>query len=175
MRPDEHRYLLRNENIPIVYTRTETFRRSFFPGTIRDWNELDPSIRNADSINQFKSKLRNDTEVYNLYLNYGSRRINCILSSIRLHCSQLNSDLFNNNITSNKYCVCGNEETAYHFFFDCQNYMIMRNTLINETGFIAHLTTDLILTGDDTLSQRQTIMLHIAVSKYIIATNRFNI
>ena len=108
-----------------------------------------------------------------MYLTYGLRRINCILSSISMHCSQLNSDLFIHNIIDNKYCLCGREETAYHYFFQCQNYIIPRNTMMNETRFIENLDINIILNGADTHSKQDNIMLHTAVSKFIIATNRF--
>ena len=90
-----------------------------------------------------------------------------------MHCSQLNSDLFKHNIIENKYCLCGCEETADHYFFQCNNYIIPRNTLMNETSFIEHLDINTILNGDDTRSKHDNIRLHTAVSKFIIATNRF--
>ena len=32
---------------------------TFIPSTIRQWNSLDPSLRNVDSIAKFKAEIRN--------------------------------------------------------------------------------------------------------------------
>ena len=47
-----HRYL-------VPYARTDTYQRSFFPDTIRLWNNLPSSIVACNSINIFKSELQN--------------------------------------------------------------------------------------------------------------------
>ena len=47
----------------------------------------------------------------------GSRCINSILASMRMCCSQLKSDILRNNISSDKYCIYGEEETVFHYFF----------------------------------------------------------
>ena len=92
-----------------------------------------------------------------------------------MKCSQLYSDLFTNNIIQNKYCSCGAEETAFHFFFECPNYILHRNTLINETPFLTHLSIDNVLNGESSLSQQENELLHKAVTKFIIGTDRFSI
>ena len=47
----------RNSHIPTYHCRTDCFKFSFFPVTLSDWFNLDPSIRNSKSISSFKSKL----------------------------------------------------------------------------------------------------------------------
>ena len=47
----------RNSNIPTFYCRTDCFKYSFFPSTLKDWFNLDASIRNSESIAIFKSRL----------------------------------------------------------------------------------------------------------------------
>ena len=54
----------------------------------------------------------------------GSRCINSILASMRMRCSQ-----YRNYISFDKYCICGEEETVFHYFFECRNYINPRNTL----------------------------------------------
>ena len=110
-------YQLRHQNIQIIHSRTETFRCSFFPSCIRSWNLLDQNIKCSVTLSEFKSKLFKNKKKKNAYYNYGVRKINCILSSIRLGCSQLNGDLFDNNLILNNRCLCGNVETAFHYFF----------------------------------------------------------
>ena len=168
------RYQFRTDNIRYAYTRTETFRCSFFPNSIRLWNSLDPSIRSADTLCQFKEKLLNK-KLKNLYYTYGDRPINYITASMRMNCSQLNGDLFKNNITGNKFCTCGLEETAFHYFFECRNYTLHRNTLLHDTVFVTILSVQIILNGDNTISDHENMQLHRAVSKFITSSERFKI
>ena len=52
-------YELRNSTaIPGIITRTSLFQNSFFPQTIKDWNNLDLEVHQAPSILSFKSKLK---------------------------------------------------------------------------------------------------------------------
>ena len=51
----------RNSHIPIFHCRTDCFKYSFFPSTLRDWFNLDDIIRNSESISVFKKKV---TSVY---------------------------------------------------------------------------------------------------------------
>ena len=55
--PSQENYPLRSafENITrSIPTRTKTFKNSFFPFCISEWNNLATEIRNAKSINIFK-------------------------------------------------------------------------------------------------------------------------
>ena len=146
----------------------------FFPSAIRSWNCLDPSIRNVNTIKELKRKL-NKSRINNPYYLMGSRCINSILASMRMHCSQLKSDIYRNNISNNRYCICGDEETVFHFFFECRNYINARDILINETVYITNLTVMKILNGEDQLSTHDNTKIHDAVSKFIVSTKRFTI
>ena len=140
------------------------------------WNSLDVSVRSVDSVNQFKSRL---DKVYskskaNQYYYYGNRRMNSLLSSIRTKCSQLKHDLFSNDIIDNDLCTCGLSETAYHYFFECVNYIVQRDRLYNDTFFIQNLTLSTILHGNSEYSLQQNSNLFEAISLYITTTNRFS-
>ena len=39
----------RNNRITVYRCRTESFKRSFFPSTLKDWFSLDDIIRNSDN------------------------------------------------------------------------------------------------------------------------------
>ena len=39
------------------HPRTDCYKASFFPRTIPEWNALDPSIAEADTLPQFKARL----------------------------------------------------------------------------------------------------------------------
>ena len=170
---EQNRYQFRNINIHPPLTRTETFHNSFFPCAIRLWNSLEPSVRNAETVSAFKCKLNKNKRVRNPYYSFGLRKINTILASFRMGCSQLNSDLSKNNITNNKLCTCGDEETAFHFFFACPKYTVLRNTFLSDTVFVERLTVNVILSGDFDMSIQHNIDLHNAVSNFIKKTDRF--
>ena len=52
------KYFSRNsENISQLRTKHGFFRNSFFPSTIKEWNNLDPQIRKSKSISIFKSNI----------------------------------------------------------------------------------------------------------------------
>ena len=53
-------YLLRNgSDIIKPYCRLSHTTNSFIPSTIRKWKSLDNSVRNVNSLKQFKTELRN--------------------------------------------------------------------------------------------------------------------
>ena len=45
-------------NITVPPVRTTYYQKSFFPQTISDWNELNPSIRNVGTLSTFKEHLK---------------------------------------------------------------------------------------------------------------------
>ena len=49
--------LRRNNSLLVPFIRKEIFSKSFFPKTIREWNNLSLDLKEADSINIFKEKL----------------------------------------------------------------------------------------------------------------------
>ena len=52
------RYNLRNSNdTQMVASRTTLFYNSFLLSTIRDWNRLNPDIRNAGTLDSLKHEL----------------------------------------------------------------------------------------------------------------------
>ena len=71
--PSQENYPLRSafKNIirPIP-TRTKTFKNSFFPFCISEWNNLATEIRNAKSINIFKKlilKEKKENSLFSIY------------------------------------------------------------------------------------------------------------
>ena len=46
-------------NIPLIKTKHNFFKNYFFPSAIIEWNNLDPNLRNSNSISVFKEKILN--------------------------------------------------------------------------------------------------------------------
>ena len=53
-------YATRTEsNIPLIKTKHNFFKNSFFPSAIIEWDNVDPNLRNSNSISVFKEKILN--------------------------------------------------------------------------------------------------------------------
>ena len=109
-------------------SRTKSFKKSFFPYCINDWNNLTVEIRNAKSINIFKKTVINEKQensLFNVYDPFGVK----LVTRLRLHFSHLNEHKFRHGFseTINPMCACGTEfETTEHFFLRCHFYSTQR-------------------------------------------------
>ena len=61
----------------------------------------------------------------------GDRKAQILHACLRLGCSSLNADLFNNHISMTNKCSCGSIETAEHFLLHCRKYTSLRDETIN--------------------------------------------
>ena len=95
---------------PIVpRCRTSLFKNSFLPSTIRHRNGLDIDMRNSNSLNIFKNKLKLHY-LFSLALNYvytGYRKASIYHSRLRLGMSSLAAHPFPYGSSDSPYCSCG--------------------------------------------------------------------
>ena len=85
-------YNLRNSNnLCSIHANTNLFYNSFFPSTIRAWNDLSEDIKNSPSVTAFKYRLNRDTHPPPKYFNAGTRMGQVLHARIRMDCSALNS------------------------------------------------------------------------------------
>ena len=122
----QDRYALRNsENTPLIPCKTKLYSDAFIPATIRQWNTLPQSARNALSLQVFKTKLQ--TQKHKSTINYNSgARINQILHCrLRLGCSSLKHDLYRKNINS-PLCTSGQVETQTHYLLHCTKTSVLQ-------------------------------------------------
>ena len=169
-------YHTRNrENFNVPLCRTEIYRQAFFPSVIRLWNNLDISLKSATSLEIFKKSLKTfyNTNSRNSYFYLGNRKHTSILSSIRTKSSQLYHYLYTNGLSLNKFCTCGLVESAYHYFFECQNYILARDRLLTDTLPLGNLSMNTVLFGYGDLEHEKNSILCFALYEYITATNRF--
>jgi hypothetical protein len=62
---------------------------SFIPSSVREWNKLENSVRNLDTPLKFKRALLNNANEINIvpkHFMYGPRKINVILTQLRMLC-----------------------------------------------------------------------------------------
>jgi len=86
-------YPLRNGNDIIgPFCRLSLTRDSFVPVTVREWNRLNLSVRNLDTLSKFKKAIRSSIAMpIPRYYSYGPRKLNyfntaslqCILLELR--------------------------------------------------------------------------------------------
>ena len=123
-------------------SRTETFRNSFLPFTVNEWNRLDSDIKNSDSYIIFRKKLLAfirpvGNSMYGIYDPFGVKLIN----RLRLGFSYLREHKFRHNFadTMNLLYSCTLEpEKKEHFFLSCQNSLSARTILMNELNNISN-------------------------------------
>ena len=176
----------RNNNMPTFYCRTDCFKYSFFPSTLRDWFNLDSSVRNSESIEIFKSKLLSlirpiQSNVYNIFDPPGLK----LLTRLRLGFSHLNEHKFRHNFQEclNPLCLCNLEiEDTTHYLLHCQYFSVHRINLINSVrsvfenfdSFSDNDKKDILLYGDPRFDTNKNKLILESTITYIINTDRFS-
>ena len=103
---DQTNYQLRDKpNCKVPYPRLCSYENSYFPLTLRLWNELDQDTRNSSSVLEIKNRIK--SQVTDKPTNYRlpRERANGIsLTRIKHNCSSLNVDLNTVNIVPSALC-----------------------------------------------------------------------
>ena len=134
--------LRRNNSLLVPFIRKEIFSKSFLPKTIREWNNLSLELKESDSINLFKEKLKRlygPNKSKKLYSHgRGWHTVNHCRISLGL--SHLKRHLFRYNIIQSAYCenvTCDDmPETTSHFLVYCPRYEPQRRTMLKEISKI---------------------------------------
>lgn len=168
-------YNLRNRNnYEIPFTRLCSFESSFYPSTLRQWNDLEDAIRNAPTLSQFKRNLRQLPVKPHAFQTSKQRALDIMLTRIRHNSSSLNGHLYRVNIVTSPKCQCGSSiEDTQHYFFNCPRYTDQRNILVTTLNFLANLNIDILTYGNSELDSNTNIKIKEAVLKYIRDTQRF--
>ena len=132
-----------------------SFKNSFLPYTIKEWNKLDSEIRNAETYASFRKMLLNfirpiGNSTYKIYDPLGIK----LLTRFWLGFSHLFEHKFTHNFADslNPLCSCSLEtESTLHFFLCCQNY----------TALCLALMTDLKNINDAIMSLNESDLLHV--------------
>jgi hypothetical protein len=123
-------------DITTPHQRTTTYQNSFFPKTIKDWNNLDRTSRLLTSPLSFKEFLKKSTtKKPNKLYHHDSSRAAIMHTRMRLGLSALSSQRFNyNHIKDPKCLTCGGKaEDTIHYFLLCPSFARHRPALIIET------------------------------------------
>jgi hypothetical protein len=135
---DRTTYNLRSGmNISAPQTRTTTYQKSFYPQSIRDWNGMDPELRNAKSINAFKDRQRkivNSKFKTNSLFHHSNTNEAINHTRIRLGLSGLAFQRYDYNHIDDPKCTRCSEksEDPLHFFLICPVFEDERIDLIQK-------------------------------------------
>ena len=137
------------------FCRTVSFKNSFLPYAIKEWNKLYFEIRNAKTYASFRKMLLNfirpiGNSTHKIYDLLGIK----LLTRLRLGFSHLPEHKFRHNFTDslNPLYSCFLEiESTLHFFLHCQNYTTLRRALM----------TDLKNINDAIMSLNESDLLHV--------------
>ena len=165
-------YNLRNSNHFQNYrVNTNLFLNSFFPATIRAWNNLPAEVKDAPSVAAFKSRLNKDLNKPPSYYNTGIGIGQILQARLRLGCSSLNADLSRKNIVPSPTCACGGFESAYIFFFVCSRLAHFRRRYFSD--YLLNYTVKDFLYGSQTLTFQEKRTDIFKVQEYIVKSRRF--
>lgn len=180
-------YSLRTaSNYSIFASRTERYKRSFFPSTTSLWNDIGYDIRCLDSIGSFKKALLSSYNVsnYNATFDFAIDRLNAIFHTrLRLDTCALNYYLFKIGCKESPACFCGfYNESVKHFFLECPLYSAPRTNLLSSAARIfadrwssmskAQIVS-VFLFGSKLLSPKQNSDLFFYVQSFISDSKRF--
>ena len=131
---DTNRSLRNAHKQTTIKTHTTSYKRSFFPTTIEQWNELTSDSQQLTHTT-FKKHIRQQLgtpDPPNFYVE-GSKSYNILHSRLRMNMSHLNSHQFMIQKVESPECICGhrNEDTN-HFVLNCPIYESSRNTMFTK-------------------------------------------
>ena len=167
-------YNLRNSNdIRTTNASSVQYYSSFLPSAIRGWNSLPEELRNSATLTSFKNRLNQHTSITPKYYYTGDRHTQILHTRLRTKCSSLNYDIFIRNLNDSPFCRCGNIENAEHFLLQCRFYRLQRLEMLNSVLQLCHVTLDVLLFGDSSLSLETNSQIFLLVHKFIKDSKRF--
>ena len=180
-------YSARNiHNIPLVNTKHNFFKNSFFPSTIIEWNDVNPHHRKSENFSVFNSNILNfiqpsPNSVYNCHNPKGI----CLITRLRLGFSHLREHKFKHGFqdTSNPLCSRGNDvESTEQFLLHCPQFVNERRNLLSTLSNFncsllentSKVLTQILLFGNTTLSPSDNSNILRATIDFILLTKRFD-
>ena len=170
--------------MPFKY-ENKIYNSSFFPNTLKLWNNLPQSIQTKD-VKEFKISINSYIKPKRYkFFSCGSKLGNKLLTQIRVGRSHLKQHKFTIGLAESPVCQCFYpSETTEHYFLQCFLYSPERRILFdliehhvpNFLHFNNKQKIDILLNGirkDDPDLFYLNKTLTIAVQQFIIATKRF--
>ena len=180
-----HAYATRNaDNIPCFKIRHNFFKNSFFPSTIIEWSNLDPTLQNSSFVfftNSILKFIRPSPSNAFDYNNYKGIRL---IMQLYVGMSHLREHKFKYNFQDclNPVCSCGlNIESTSHFLLHCPTFNDERYTLLSNLNKINCKLLELtksslsqtLLFGNTLFDKEKNTLILNATIEYILSTERF--
>ena len=130
---DTHRQLRNADRQSITTSNTSSYKRSFFPTTIGQWNELTQDTQQLTHT-AFKKEICQQQGAPDppAYYTAGTKKGNTLHARLRMEMSYLNSHSFKIKKADSPECRCGfHNETVSHFIFTCPYYSDQRNVMFD--------------------------------------------
>ena len=131
-----------------IKARTETYKNSFLPSTIKLWNSLPVVNRSYDYIKSLMCHNKSSL------LYYGKRETSVKHAQLRMNCSKLNYHLYLLHVLDSPVCPCGhNCEDINHFLLDCPLFAQEREIMFDGFRSICdiNISCNILLYGSDFL------------------------
>ena len=134
--PSKENYLLRlalTNKINFIPSRTKSFKKTFFPCCINEWNNSNAEVTNTKSVIIFKTmivteKKKKENSLFSVNDSLGVK----FLTRLRLYFSHLNKHEFRHLDTVRPICGCNAKiEDVEYFLLCCYFYSIQRFELFN--------------------------------------------
>ena len=116
------------------------------------------------------------TEMVKKRFYVGDRRSQVLHTRIRVKNSDLNKDLEQRNIKPDAKCDCGNPlEDASHYLLSCPDHNVQRAEMIRQLHQIQifNINTDILLYGDDNMTEEINSKIIQVVQNFIKQSKRF--
>ena len=186
--PRTHLFGIRSANvIREIRCNTDRYKGSFYPHSIKIWNDIGPELREAASLGIFKANIFKlvkppKRDIFEVHDPIGIKR----LFQLRVGLSPLKSHKKKHNFRDTPYdvCDCSNgSETLEHYLLKCSHYTNARQDLLQSLNplliaknlLLLHELSKvkLLLYGDTTFSLVENKTILKATIKYINDTERF--
>lgn len=158
-----------SDNFHLLKTRTETFRNSFIPSSIRLWNSLDIQNRTLEYCRNIMSQTKSPL------LYYGNRISSIKHAQLRMECSKLNHHLHLLHVIDSPKCDCGYEcENTNHFLLECPLYYQERTHMLHNFSTICDLSVscNILLFGSEDVDLDVNKKIFDVVHSFINDTDR---
>ena len=128
-------------------------------------------------MSSFKHHLNADLAKSPIFFFDGKRLDQIYHARLRTRCSSLNAHLFSKNIVDSPLCACGSFEDTQHFLLSCTRYAVLRQELVNKVTPIrvCQLSLNVLLYGNQELSNSTNKQIFLAVQEYLIKSKRFEV
>ena len=157
------------DNFQIHKARTETFKQSFIPSSIKVYNETEVTNRN---IKYFSKAIKhNPIKLFN----HGVRHLNIKHAQLRMKCSKLNFHLFLLHVSDSPACPCGYAtEDPNHYLLNCPLYTKIRQIMLGTIGNITQNNIDvkMLLFRIKDLSLDSNVKIFDAVHVFMLDSSR---